>query len=346
MDVYHLLRKLSVRKILNFLLLSLSYFLSTLLKRHFLWGYPSGLAIEPSSLCNLSCPECPAGTNNLSRGKGFMNLELFNKILDETGSYITFLTLYFQGEPFLNNQLFDMIKRAVEKNTYTATSTNGHFLSTENVKGIIESGLDRLIISVDGTTQEVYEKYRVGGDLKIVISGIEKVVKWKKKLHSSKPFLIISFLALSTNEHQIKGIKKLGIKLGVDKVVIKTAQVKDMSCGNDLVPADEKLTRYKFVDGHYEVKNKLVNRCWRVWSSPVITFNGHIVPCCFDKNAEYSMGEITVTNFRNIWFGDCFKAFREKILKERKSINICCNCTSGQTIFVLKKGIESRRASP
>lgn len=116
-----------------------------------------------------------------------------------------------------------------------------------------------------------------------------------------------------------------------------------MSCGNDLVPADEKLMRYKFVDGHYEVKNKLVNRCWRVWSSPVITFNGHIVPCCFDKNAEYSMGEITVTNFRNIWFGDCFKAFREKILKERKSINICCNCTSGQTIFVLKKGIEGIR---
>ena len=336
MDFFRLLQKLTIRKIWNFLLLSLSYFLSSVLKKHFLWGYPSGLAIEPSSLCNLSCPECPAGTNNLSREKGLMDIELFNKILDETGLYLTFLTLYFQGEPFLNNRLFDMIKRATEKNIYTATSTNGHFLTTENVRGIIESGLDRLIISVDGTTQEVYEKYRVRGDLKTVISGIEKVVKWKKKLHLSKPFVIISFLALSTNEHQIRDIKKLGKKLGVGKVVIKTAQVKDMSCRNNLVPAGEKLSRYKFVNGHYELKNKPDNRCWRVWSSPVITFNGHIVPCCFDKNAEHSMGEVVATSFRDIWKGDYFRNFRERILKDRKTINICRNCTSGQTIFVRK----------
>ncbi len=338
MDVYHLLRKLTIRKIWNFLLLSISYFLSIVFKKHFLWGYPPNLAIEPSSLCNLSCPECPAGTNNLSGVKGFMDIGLFNKILDETGLYLTFLTLYFQGEPFLNNRLFDMIKRAVGRNIYTATSTNGHFLTTENVRGIIESGLDRLIISIDGTTQEVYEKYRVGGDLKTVISGIEKVVKWKKKLHSSKPFVIISFLALRTNEHQIKNIKELGKKLGVDKVVIKTAQVKDMSCRNDLVPAGEKLTRYKFVDGHYELRKKLTNRCRRVWSSPVMTFDGHTVPCCFDKNAEHSMGEITTSNFMNIWFGNCFRDFRKRILNGRETINICCNCTSGQTIFVRKNG--------
>ena len=338
MDVYHLLRKLTIRKIWNLLLLSLSYFLSTIFKKYFLCGYPSNLAVEPSSLCNLSCPECPAGTNNLSGENGFMGIELFNKILDETSLYLTYLTLYFQGEPFLNNRLFDMIRRAAEKNIYTATSTNGHFLTTENVRGIIESGLDRLIISVDGTTQEVYNKYRVGGNLKIVISGIEKVVKWKKKLHSSKPFVIISFLALSTNEHQIKEIKKLGKKLGVDKVVIKTAQVNDMSCWNDLVPAGEKLTRYKFVDGHYELKNKLANRCWRVWISPVITFDGHIVPCCFDKKVEHSMGEMISADFRDIWKGNYFRNFRERILKERKTINICRNCTSGQTIFVRKNG--------
>ena len=334
MDVYSFLRKITIRKICNFLLLGLSYLLSILLKKHFLWGYPSGLAIEPSSLCNLSCPECPAGTNNGSEEKGFMGMELFNKVLDETSPYLTFLTLYFQGEPFLNYHLIDMIKMGAEKNIYTATSTNGHFLTTENVKEIIKSGLDRLIISVDGTTQDVYEKYRVGGDLKTVISGIERVMKWKKELHSSKPFVIISFLALQTNEHQINEIKKLGIELGVNKVVIKTAQVNDMSCRNDLVPAGEKLTRYKFVDGKYELKNKLANRCRRVWSSPVITFNGRIVPCCFDKNAEYSTGEMETSNFKDIWFGENFKSFRERILKERKTINICCNCTSGQKIFV------------
>ncbi|MCH7657089.1 MAG: SPASM domain-containing protein [Bacteroidetes bacterium] len=336
MDVYHLLRKLTIRKIWNFLLLSISYFLSTVLKKHFLWGHPATLSIEPSSYCNLSCPECPAGVKSLTREKGFIDIELFDKILEETYPYLIYLNLYFQGEPFLHNRFIDMIKRAVEKKVYTSTSTNGHFLTPENIKGMIESGLDRLIISVDGTTQEVYEKYRVGGDMETVISGIKNVVEWKKKFQTSKPFLILSFLALSTNEHQINDIKELGKKLGVDKVVIKTAQVKDMSCRNDLVPAGKELTRYKFVDGHYELKKKLTNRCWRAWSSPVITFNGKLVPCCFDKNAEHSLGEVVTTGFRDVWKGNGFKDFRERILNERKTINICRNCTSGQTIFVRK----------
>lgn len=334
MDNLHLLQKFSFRKAWNLLFLSISFLLSAVTKKHFLWGYPATLSVEPSSYCNLGCPECPAGVKSLTRKKGFIDIELFDKILKETYPYLTYLTLYFQGEPFLHNRFIDMIKRAVEKKAYTATSTNGHFLTPENIKGMIESGLDRLIISVDGTTQDVYEKYRVGGDLETVISGIKNVVEWKKKLQTSKPFLILSFLALSTNEHQIKDIKELGKKLGVDKVVIKTAQVKDMSCRNDLVPAGKELTRYKFIDGHYELKKKLTNRCWRAWSSPVITFNGKLVPCCFDKNAEHSMGEVVPTGFSDVWKGDLFRDFRERILNERKTINICRNCTSGQIVFV------------
>lgn len=333
MDLYNLFRKLTVRKVYNFILTGISFFLSAILKRDFHWGYPPYLAIEPTSSCNLKCPECPAGTNELCRGKGDMNDKLFNKILDESYHFITYLTLYFQGEPFLNNRFIDMVKEAAGRKIYTATSTNGNFLTDENVIGIIESGLDKLIISVDGTTQEVYEKYRVGGNLDTVISGIKNLLKWKRKMNSKKPYVVISFLALRTNLHQIEDIKILGRKLGVDKVVIKTAQVKNLKKMNRFVPLERRMTRYKLVNGHYELKKKLVNRCWRAWSSPVITYDGQLVPCCFDKDAEYSMGELSTNNLSNLWTGNNFKDFRLNILKNRAAINMCRNCTNAQKIF-------------
>ena len=88
-----------------------------------------------------------------------------------------------------------MIRYASQKNIYTATSTNAHFLDDETARKTVESGLDRLIISIDGATQEVYELYRKGGKLEKVLEGTRNVVRWKKQLHSSTPHLIFQFLA-------------------------------------------------------------------------------------------------------------------------------------------------------
>ena len=90
--------------------------------------------------------------------------DFFSETIDQLHKELFYLVFYFQGEPYLNPGFLDMVKYAASKKIYTATSTNAHYLTDENAKRTVESGLDRLIISIDGTTQETYQQYRVGGN--------------------------------------------------------------------------------------------------------------------------------------------------------------------------------------
>jgi pyruvate-formate lyase-activating enzyme len=83
-----------------------------------------------------------------------------------------------------------------DKGIYTATSTNAHYLNDQNARRTVESGLDRLIISLDGTTQDVYQQYRVGGKLEKVLEGTRNVVRWRRELKSSTPRIIFQFLVV------------------------------------------------------------------------------------------------------------------------------------------------------
>ena len=113
------------------------------------------------------------------------------------------------------------------KKIYTATSTNAHYLDDENARRTVESGLDRLIISLDGTTQEVYSQYRIGGDLEKVLAGAANIVKWKKRFGSKTPYVFFQFLVVRPNEHQLAEAKELARKTGVDGIRYKTAQIYD-----------------------------------------------------------------------------------------------------------------------
>ena len=227
-----------------------------------------------------------------------------------------------------------MVKYAHDKGIYTITSTNGHFLNDENAKKTIESGLDRMIISVDGTTQEVYENYRKAGKLENVLEGARNVVKWKKKLKSKTPHIIFQFLVVKPNEHQIPEVYRLAEEIGVDEVKLKTAQVYDYENGNPLIPTIEKYARYKKQeDGTYTVKNELLDHCWKLWHSCVITWDGLVVPCCFDKDAIHRLGDLKNFTFKEIWHNEAYYSFRKTLLKGRDKIEICTNCTEGCKVW-------------
>jgi radical SAM protein with 4Fe4S-binding SPASM domain len=297
-------------------------------------GLPISLSIEPTTSCNLRCPECPSGLRNFTRPTGALEMPLFKKIIDETESHLQYLTFYFQGEPYLNPAFLDMVKYASDKKIYTSTSTNAHYLNDENAKKTIESGLDRLIISIDGTTQEIYEQYRVGGQLNKVLEGTQNIIKWKKELRSSTPYIIFQYLVVKPNEHQIADAQRLADELGVDELVLKTAQIYDYKNGSDLIPENEKYSRYKKNStGAYTIKNNLDNQCWKMWHSSVITWDGNVVPCCFDKDAKYSMGNVQTDTFQNIWNNEKYQTFRTNLLKSRSSIDICTNCSEGTKVW-------------
>jgi radical SAM protein with 4Fe4S-binding SPASM domain len=332
-DGINFFSKLNHRKIANAIKLYLSYKFSLLLKSPIHWGNPIVMEIEPTTSCNLRCPQCPSGLREFSRITGMLDLPLYRKIIDELHGDLMYLILYFQGEPFLNKNFLEFVKYAAAKNVYTATSSNGHYFTDEMAKATVESGLDRLIISMDGLTQETYEKYRVGGNLEKVLAGTERIVYWKKKLGKTTPNIIWQFIAFKHNEHQIPALKKKAKELGVDELGIKTAQIYDYKHTDDFIPESEKFSRYKKTDDGYVIKNELLNQCWRMWRGSVITWDGLVVPCCFDKDATHRFGDVSAESFQSVWKSKAYYNFRSAILRGRKEIDICTNCTEGTKVW-------------
>ena len=311
-----------------------SYYISKITQRAIHLGMPTSVSIEPTTSCNLRCPECPSGLRSFSRDTGMLDKGFFSKMVDELHKKTMYLTFYFQGEPFLNKDFLQMVSAASEKNLYTATSTNAHYFNDEVSEKTIRSGLDRLIISIDGTTQETYESYRIGGKIEKVLEGTKNIIKWKRKLNSKKPYVIFQYLVVKPNEHQLDEVQAIADDLGVDEVRFKTAQVYDFKNGNELIPTIDKYSRYKKnKDGTYSIKNELNNHCWRLWNSSVITWDGHVVPCCFDKDATHKMGDLKSKTFKEIWQSEPYNNFRNLVLKSRSSVEICTNCTEGTTVF-------------
>ena len=334
-DTMNLLSGLTVRRCWNALKVYSSYYLTRLTGRPVQWGLPISVSFEPTTSCNLRCPECPSGLRAFTRPTGMLETGFFRQTIDEIYRELIYLIFYFQGEPFLNPGFLDMVSYASKKKIYTATSTNAHYLTSENARKTVESGLDRLIISIDGTTQEVYEQYRVGGKLDKVIAGAREMVKWKKELKSNTPFIIFQFLVVKPNEHQVDEIKALGKEIGVDAVWFKTAQVYDYENDpNQLITTLDTFSRYKKnEEGRFVPKGKMQNQCWKLWHANVITWDGLVVPCCFDKDAMHQLGNTKNQSFKEIWQNENYRQFRKDIMKGRKNIDICSNCSEGTKVW-------------
>jgi radical SAM protein with 4Fe4S-binding SPASM domain len=322
-----ILARISLRRAFNLLRLYSSYYFSRYTGKMSHSGNPFTISVEPTTSCNLRCPECPSGLRKFTRDTGMLSLELYRTIINQMAPDLFYLILYFQGEPYLNPLFFQMVAEAGKKRIYTATSTNAHFLTDTLARKTVESGLDRIIISLDGLDQATYEKYRVGGSVEKVIEGTRNLIRWKKELKSKTPFIILQFIVFSTNEHQVGELKKWAKDLGVDKLELKSAQVYNFEEGNPLIPSNNFFSRYKKQNGKFVIDNPLNNHCLRMWRGCVITWDGMVVPCCFDKDAGHRLGDLKKQDFKSIWRGKAYHDFRNQLFSNRKEIDICRNCT-------------------
>lgn len=324
---FQLFKSLNPRRFSNYALVETSYFLSRLLRIPILAGNPWAASIEPTTSCNLRCPECPTGMQSLSRSKGTMTLDVFSKILDKLSPDLIYLTLYFQGEPLLNPHFTHMVQLARKHRIFVATSTNGHFLNDRNVDEIIKSGLNHLIISVDGIDQQTYEQYRVKGDLQTVTDGIKRLVVAKKAAKSKTPFIELQFIVMRHNEHQIPQMREFAKQSGVDQLSFKSAQVYNFDTKSSIIPTLKSKSRYRQTsDGKWVTARKIRNRCHRIWSSLVITWDGKAVPCCYDKNADHETGNLLEESLSEIWKNKRYISFRRQVLENRSANEICRNC--------------------
>ncbi|SEF83652.1 radical SAM additional 4Fe4S-binding SPASM domain-containing protein [Algoriphagus boritolerans DSM 17298 = JCM 18970] len=313
---------------MNYLLLRSSFHLSQVIQKPIMWGKPTALSIEPTTSCNLRCPECPSGLRSFSRSTGMLQEKLFEQVIDQVKGHLSWLHLYFQGEPFLNPRFLEMVRYADSKGIFTSTSTNAHYLNEKQVAGILKSGLKQLIVSMDGITQEVYEQYRVGGNLSKVQEGLGRLISKRKKAGQHFPRIVLQFLVTGQNEHQLPALKSWAKAMEVDELQLKTTQIYDFENGSDLIPKDLGYSRYlPLGNGKWKLKKQLENKCWRMWEGAVVTWDGKVVPCCFDKDANHVMGELKNQTLSTIWNAMPYFNFRKQLLADRTQIEICRNCT-------------------
>lgn len=326
-DLIAFLSSITLRRGWNLIVSNFSFGVSVFFKKPIILGKPYSISIEPTTRCNLACPECPVGNKSLRRERGDISAENFREIIEKVHKDILFANLFLQGEPMMHPDLAVLIAAAAKKKIYTCISTNGHFLNEKNCSDIIQAGLSRIIISLDGTDAESYESYRKGGNFNKVLHGIQSLIKTRENLKCSHPNVILQFIVFGTNEHQISEVKKLGQSLGVDRVEIKSAQHYNLSLENDLISKQPKFSRYRLNEaGGWELRKKYRNRCKRIWTTAVVTREGDLISCCFDKNADFKFGNLLQQSLNSIWKGRQFRTFRGKILTARSSMVICRNC--------------------
>lgn len=288
-------------------------------------GMPVALGIELTNNCNLKCSECSSGSGAMTRSRGFMEIDLFEKLITELRPYLYNINLYFQGESMLHPQFFSFLRSAFH--IHSILSTNGHFLSEENSEKLVLSGLNKLIVSLDGMDQETYSAYRENGKIETVKKGIINISDAKNKYRSALQ-LEIQFLVNRGNEHQIPGIKKFAHEVNAS-LKLKSMQIINKENIAQWVPLKSEFNRYEKKNGEYKNKNSMPDKCMRLWFNPVVTWDGKVVPCCFDKDAKHVMGDIKQDSFREIWDGTKYRIFRKSILSGRHMVDICRNCTSG-----------------
>lgn len=289
---------------------------------------PLFVSVEPAAVCQLRCPECPVGLRNIeiSRSRNLertMSLDLWHRVLSEIRDTAFIVQFYFQGEPLLNKDLAKMIAEAHEAGLYTIVSTNAQALTPELAKALVAAGLNRIIVSMDGLSEASYGTYRIGGNLAQTKAALLYLREAKEQLKSHM-MIELQCLRLRTNEHEWAEFKRRYKQLGADRLVFKTAQLYDYKNGNPLMPSDARYSRYiKGADGLYH-RRRLSRICWRAWSGVVVTTNGEVLPCCYDKSCALAYGNIKVSSLRELFGNEKALAFRKAALCQTPQI--CQQC--------------------
>jgi len=297
---------------------------------------PTGLMLEPADVCNLDCTGCWTNNPDHKDRSHYLSVKHFEKIMNDLGDYLNLIWLWGWGEPFLNKNIYQMIRMARQKNIVVISSTNGNVRwDNRELEELVTSGLSKLIFAVDGMDQETYSKYRINGNLELVRENIQKLVETKKRLGSDLPLINMRMLVMGHNEHQTEDFVPLGKSLGADIVSFKTMCDYRKEGRNADFPINKKYQRYDFDKLKSPDAKKERYYCYRPWRRLEIFADGAVTPCVFDLDREYLLGrlddDIPLTA---LWNNPVMKNFRRQFITEVDKISFCNHCPyKGQVVW-------------
>lgn len=266
------IRYTTFRKFFNFILIELE----RKLKKKLIKGAPYFIKLQSTNKCDSGCKYCLRQSSEYPLGT--MDLKDFKEIIDKSKNYVYLIALHFDGEPLLNDRIYDMIYYAHSNRIATYVSTNLQHLKKEDTQKMLLSGLDLLTVSLDGATEQTYRHYRNKGSLHSVLNNISILVKEKKKSKRRHPEISIQFIVMEHNEHEIEKIKKIAADLEVDSLELKVLGSWDKS----MLPRNQAYLRRI-----YKRENLKRQSCWWLWSALLVLWDGNVRPCCmFDERAS------------------------------------------------------------
>jgi radical SAM protein with 4Fe4S-binding SPASM domain len=319
------IRKAPLRKVLNWILVELAL----VLKRKDPWGCPTFLQIEPTTECNLKCGFCPV-SRRTDEPSGHMDREMFERFLDEVGEYALLLVLWGWGEPFVCPDVYDMIAYAKSKGLSVISSTNGRtFADLAQARRLVRSGIDTLIVSTIGITQESHARFRQG-QVDTTLQAVRNIVEAKRAFNSNSPFISLTLMVTQCNEHEVGLTREVAESLGVNMLSLKKVNpcTKDLHGQRDhLLPKDEKYSRFQYHDHSGEPVRVQNNPCKALWHKTNLRWDGRVNACTFDFGSVSRLGDFRLETFRRIWWGSAYRSMRRQFREDWRRISICSKCT-------------------
>ena len=273
---------------------------------------PVRLWVETSAMCNLECIMCP--NKDLPDDKlSVMDLDLFEKIVDEASGFAQDIYLHHRGEPFINPQLFSMIRYAEEAGLRTRFHTNGTMLTSGRAAKLLEAGPSMISFSVDGFSKEPYERIRQGAAFEKTIGNIVFLAKQKRAAGLKKPYIIVERIKFrnpdpTENAEAIAAMKQYLLENGVDEVIEKDEYEWATDSATERDSADRLTT------------------CTFPWYAMVICADGAVTPCPQDFEAKMVMGNVRMSSLRDIWNDDAYRNLRRAFDGNVDSLPLCSRC--------------------
>jgi MoaA/NifB/PqqE/SkfB family radical SAM enzyme len=306
------------RKLLSYNF-SLKY-LTYRLKWNLIGRYPIPLSspihvdIETASACNLKCIMCPHGDKNYEHDNGIMKDSLARKLIQDCiDSAVISIKFSGRGEALLHKNMVEYVEMAKEGGVLDVMfNTNALLLTPTISKGLIKAGLDLIIISIDGTTKEIYEKIRKGSDFDTVVNNVENLIQMKRDLGVSKPMIRLQFVKMEDNIHEFDDfIKKWQAK--VDVIV-------GIDYSNRVNQKDKSIQKRVATGRTY---------CPHPFRRLAINYKGDALMCCVDWDSRYKVGDMNQQSIKEVWSSQPIQYGRECIRKlDHKKIVSCRTCFS------------------
>ncbi|MGH7319687.1 MAG: radical SAM/SPASM domain-containing protein [Candidatus Rokuibacteriota bacterium] len=292
--------------------------------------YSRDFMVEPTTVCNLKCPLCPV-PSHLHRPASHMPMHTYRDVIDDLAGYAESIDLWNFGEPFLNPEIFNMIKYAEDRGIRVRVSTNSTRLGEEDVAEVFRSELSSIIVCLDGASKETHERYRIGSEYEKVVEGISRLARRKRALARSRPFIRLQFLVFRYNEHEIDAIVELAEGIGVDQLALKNVSLGTwvrehlrQKMARKLLPTNDKYRKYTL--GEDTVELKIRDRvCSWAYENGIVLANGDVTTCCYDSGGKHVFANVHRDGgLTQILTGDKMKEIRQQIVT--RELPLCQTC--------------------